>query len=126
MKKKNLKFRQMFESETSTFTYLVFDSESRQGILIDPVKETVSRDLKLIDELAIKLLYILDTHVHADHITGAGDIREATGAKSVVGAKANVECVDISIEDGQELNFGDAATALSISCFSESGIKEYT
>jgi sulfur dioxygenase len=106
MNEHNLIFRQMFESESSTFTYLIADKDSKEGILIDPVKETVDRDLKVINELGIKLKYIFDTHVHADHITGAGDIRKVTGAKSIVGENANVDCVDISIKDGDELDFG--------------------
>lgn len=106
MRKDNLLFRQMFEHESSTFTYLLADLNTLEGILIDPVLEEVDRDLKVIKELGIKLKYILDTHVRADHVTGAGKIREITGVKSVVGSDAQVSCVDISIKDGEELEFG--------------------
>ncbi len=76
----NLIFHQLFEATTSTYTYLLADKISREAIIIDPVLETADRDLKLIDELGLKLKYILDTHVHADHITGAGSLRDKTKA----------------------------------------------
>jgi len=98
--------RQMFEHESCTFTYLLFDKKSKDCILLDPVKETVSRDLKVIGDLGLNLKYIIDTHVHADHITGAGEIREITGAKTVVGENTNVACADIHIKDNEKIAFG--------------------
>ncbi|MFP5520337.1 MAG: MBL fold metallo-hydrolase, partial [Bdellovibrionia bacterium] len=67
-------FHQLFEHESSTYTYLLADKQSKEAVLIDPVIETVERDLKLIHELGLKLKYVLDTHVHADHVTAAGEI----------------------------------------------------
>lgn len=105
---------QLFERESSTYTYLIADPVSREAAIIDPVIETVDRDLKLIQELGFTLKYVLDTHVHADHITGAGEIRKRTGAKSAVSEDANVDCVDMHLQDGQELFLGDQKiTALS-------------
>lgn len=113
MKTKSI-FFQLFEHESSTYTYLIADPASLEAALIDPVIETVARDLKLIEELGLKLKYILDTHIHADHITGADEIRKATGAKTAVCANANVECADIHLENGQELFLGTMKiTALS-------------
>ncbi len=99
-------FFQLFEHESSTYTYLIADPVTKEAALIDPVIETVDRDLKLVEELGLKLKYILDTHVHADHITAAGEIRKRTGAKAAVGAAAHVDCVDISLRDGEELQLG--------------------
>lgn len=99
-------FYQLFEPESSTYTYLIADPVSQEAALIDPVIETVERDLKLIEELGFKLKYVLDTHVHADHITAAGEIRKRTGAQSAVSAEAGVDCIDIHLEDGQELPLG--------------------
>jgi sulfur dioxygenase len=99
-------FHQLFESESSTYTYIIADAESKEAAIIDPVLETVNRDLQLIQELNLRLLYILDTHVHADHITGAGELRTKSGAKTGISALAGVECADISLEDGQELMLG--------------------
>lgn len=101
-----LAMRQLFEEETSTHTFLLYDEENQEGVLVDCVKEKIERDLKLIEELGVKLKYLLETHVHADHITGADDIREKTGASVVYGAAAGVECADMLLEDGQELSFG--------------------
>lgn len=100
-------FHQLFESESSTYTYIIADKKMREAAIIDPVIETVDRDLKLIEELGLKLVYALDTHIHADHITGAGEIRKRLGIKTAVSSEAQVDCVDISLEDGQELLLGD-------------------
>lgn len=99
-------FHQLYEAETSTYTYLLADPETREAILIDPVLETVERDLKLINEYNYQLKYVIDTHIHADHITGAGEIRKRTGAKTVVSAQAGVQCADVAIKDGELLTFG--------------------
>lgn len=100
-------FHQLFESESSTYTYIVADKKTKEAAIIDPVLETVDRDLKLIEELGLRLMYVLDTHIHADHITGAGEIRKRTQAKTAVSQEAAIECVDIPLEDGQELLLGD-------------------
>lgn len=104
--KKELLFHQLFEKESSTYTYLLADPETREAIIIDSVIETVDRDLKLIEDLNLSLKYVLDTHVHADHITASGEIRKRTGAKVVLSSSYKVSCSDIHIEDGQELHFG--------------------
>lgn len=100
-------FMQLFETESSTYTYLIADKQSKEAAIIDPVLNTVDRDLKLIDELGLRLMYVLDTHIHADHITGAAEIRNRTHAKTAVSQTALVQCVDIPLEDGQELTLGD-------------------
>jgi glyoxylase-like metal-dependent hydrolase (beta-lactamase superfamily II) len=102
----SLVFYQLFEPDTSSYTYLLGDASTREAILIDPVREMVERDLTLVKELGLKLLYVLDTHVHADHITGSGAIRVRTGAKVAVGRAANVSRADLFLEEGQELRFG--------------------
>ncbi len=104
---KDVIFYQLFESESSTYTYIIGDAKTREVALIDPVLETVDRDLKFISELGVTLKYVLDTHVHADHITGADVIRKRTGAKTAVSAEAHVDCVDIPLQHGQEIFLGD-------------------
>lgn len=111
---KKMLFQQLFESESSTFTYLLADPESREAVIIDPVLETVNRDLQLIRELDLKLLYILETHVHADHITGAGKIAEATGAQICVSEAAHAQGSHRALKDGDEIHFGQChLTALA-------------
>lgn len=104
--KTNLILHQLFEKESSTYTYLVIDPDSREAVLIDPVIEMTERDLKLIKELNVKLKYILDTHVHADHITGSGELRKHTGAKVGISSAYDMSCADLHLDDNQILDFG--------------------
>jgi sulfur dioxygenase len=102
----SLLFRQLFDYDTWTYTYLLADTHSKEAVLIDTVKEKVERDLGLLRELGLQLKYVLDTHVHADHITGAAKLRVATGAKTGISKNSQVTCADLLLEDGQELKFG--------------------
>ena len=102
----SLIFYQLFEKESSTYTYLLGDVKSAEAVIIDPVQETVERDLKLISDLGLKLKYILETHVHADHVTGSGLLRNRTGAKIVLGAANESQCADISLKDHDKISFG--------------------
>ncbi len=99
-------FRQLFDLESSTYTYLLADPETKEAVLIDPVFEQVERDLGLIEELGFELSYVLDTHVHADHITAAGALRERAGAKSVVSERSGAGSPDLFVKDGDEIAFG--------------------
>ena len=99
-------FHQLFDPSTSTFTYLLADAETREAVLIDPVQTELERYLTLIANLKLKLLFIFDTHVHADHVTAAGELRVATGAKTVLSANAGVKCADISALTGASFSFG--------------------
>ena len=100
-------FYQLIEAETSTYTYLLADEVSKEAILIDTVLETVDRDAKLLSEMGLTLKYVVDTHLHADHITGSGELRKRTGAKTAISNEAHVECIDIALKDGDELKFGN-------------------
>lgn len=104
---KNLIFQQLFDLQSSTYTYLLADAVTREAVLIDTVIENVDRDLKLIDELALKLVYVLDTHIHADHVTGSGKIRSNRGVKTAVPKKANVPCADLNLSEGDVIQFGE-------------------
>ena len=97
--------RQLFDQDTFTYTYLVADEVERVAALIDPVLSQVDRDLKLLDELGLKLTHVLDTHVHADHVTGAGALRERTGAH-VVASPQGAECADTKAKQGDEIRVG--------------------
>ena len=99
-------FRQLFESESSTYTYILADSESREAIIIDPVIETMERDLELLSQLKLQLKYILETHVHADHITSGGRLRQKTKAQIVLGEKSKLETADVLLKDGELLKCG--------------------
>lgn len=96
-------FRQLFDKETSTYTYLLADQQTQETILVDPVLEQVERDLKLLTELGLSLRYCLETHIHADHITGTAKLREMTGCLGIVPDKAKASCADRYIKDGEIL-----------------------
>jgi glyoxylase-like metal-dependent hydrolase (beta-lactamase superfamily II) len=102
-------FRQLFDKESCTFTYLLGDGASRKAALIDPVVEHVDRDLRLVEELGLELQYIFDTHVHADHVTGAGALRTRTGAKTHFSARGGPACADVLLHDGDVVQLGALA-----------------
>ena len=97
--------RQLFDAETGTYTYLLADREANVAALIDPVLEQIERDLGLIEELGLTPAYVLETHVHADHVTAAGTIRQRTGAKTVAGARG-APCADIAVRHGDTISVG--------------------
>jgi glyoxylase-like metal-dependent hydrolase (beta-lactamase superfamily II) len=99
-------FRQLFDHESSTYTYLIADPTLRQAILVDPVLEQVERDRTLLQELGLTLQFCLETHVHADHITGTDRLRSATGCLGIVPEHAHVSCADRHIKDGETLTLG--------------------
>ena len=98
--------RQLFDQDTFTYTYLVADRAKGVAALIDPVAGQLERDLKVIAELGLRLVLALDTHVHADHITGAGQLRERTGCRTIASRKG-AECVDQRVDHGDRLELGD-------------------
>ncbi|XP_010904876.1 persulfide dioxygenase ETHE1 homolog, mitochondrial [Elaeis guineensis] len=103
-----LLFRQLFEKESSTYTYLLADvaHPDKPALLIDPVDRTVDRDLSVVKDLGLKLIYAMNTHVHADHITGTGLIKDRVpGVKSII-SKASNSKADLLIEAGNKICFG--------------------
>jgi sulfur dioxygenase len=102
-------FRQLFDPETATYTYLIADPDTREAALVDPVLEQFERDRQLLQELGLSLRYTLETHVHADHITSASKLRQALGCQSIVPVGAEVDCADRYINDGEVLSVGAIA-----------------
>jgi glyoxylase-like metal-dependent hydrolase (beta-lactamase superfamily II) len=100
-------FRQIFESDTSTYTYLLGCARSRKAVLIDPVLDDVSRYLALLAELHLQLVYTFETHVHADHVTASGALREKLGSRSVVHRDAGAMCADLLVTHGVPLQLGE-------------------
>ncbi|KAD6794460.1 hypothetical protein E3N88_05378 [Mikania micrantha] len=106
---RKLLFRQLFEKESSTYTYLLADAShpDKPALLVDPVDRTVDRDLSIVNDLGLKLIYAINTHVHADHVTGSGLIKtKVPGVKSII-SKASNASADILVEAGDKIQFGD-------------------
>lgn len=99
-------FRQLFDLESFTYTYLLGCPKTRVAVLIDPVDTQAERDIRITKEMDLKLIYAMNTHVHADHVTGTGILKNLTGCKSVIsrisGAKA-----DVFVNNGDKIDFGD-------------------
>jgi sulfur dioxygenase len=100
-------FRQLFDRESCTYTYLVACEKTRVAALVDPVREHVARDLELAHELGLTLTHIFETHVHADHVTGAGELRKRTGAKAYVAREGGAPCADVPLVDGDVVHVGE-------------------
>lgn len=105
----SLIFRQLFDEKTWTYTYLLGNPTNGAACLIDPVLERVERDLQLIQELGLRLTHVFDTHIHADHVTGSGLLRERTGALIAMSQAAAIAKPDILLEDGQSVSVGNIA-----------------
>jgi glyoxylase-like metal-dependent hydrolase (beta-lactamase superfamily II)/rhodanese-related sulfurtransferase len=99
-------FRQLFDPQSSTYTYILGDEVSREAIIIDPVFEQVRREIALLEELDLKLVATLDTHVHADHVTGAWLLKAQTGAKIALSPKSGARGADLYLAHGDRVSFG--------------------
>lgn len=99
-------FRQLFDPATSTYTYLLGDVAGGSAVIVDPVREQSDRDLALIRELGLDLAWIIETHVHADHVTGALALKEATGAQTSVARNCGATGFDRLLDDRDLVRFG--------------------
>jgi glyoxylase-like metal-dependent hydrolase (beta-lactamase superfamily II)/rhodanese-related sulfurtransferase len=96
-------FRQLFDSVSGTYTYLLASQRGAEALLIDPVLEKVDRYIQLIDELDLRLVKAVDTHLHADHVTGLGALRDRTQCVTVMGERSKVDVVSMRLSDGDRL-----------------------
>jgi glyoxylase-like metal-dependent hydrolase (beta-lactamase superfamily II) len=99
-------FRQLYEPVSSTYTYLLADPDTREALLIDPVVEEVETYARLLDELGLRLVYTLETHVHADHVTAGAALRDRFGSRTVVHADAGAACADVTVRAGDHVRLG--------------------
>lgn len=102
-----MQIRQLFDQDTFTFTYLLIDTAAREAVIIDPVREQLERDARLIRELGLNLRYVLETHVHADHVTSAAALAERTGALTVASPRG-AACAARQVTEGEAIRFGDS------------------
>ncbi len=97
-------FRQLFDSESSTYTYLLASRRGGEALIIDPVLDRVERYMQLLDELDLRLIKAVDTHVHADHITGLGALRDRTKCITVMGEQSGVDVVSLRVAEGDTID----------------------
>ncbi|CAH1370554.1 hypothetical protein MTP99_012121 [Tenebrio molitor] len=102
----NFIFRQLFDATSCTYTYLLGDADSAECILIDPVVELAKRDFQLTKDLNLKLVYAVNTHMHADHITGTGYLKKLSGCKSVISRQSGAQA-DVLIDENDFITFGN-------------------
>lgn len=97
---------QLFDTASSTYTYVLFDPDSREAVIIDPVDTQIARDLEVLRDYGLKLVWALETHAHADHITSAGQLAELAGAKTTASAAGGNSSASVLLKDGDVLRFG--------------------
>ncbi len=94
-------FRQVFDNKSSTYTYLIASAKGREAVIIDPVIENVESYIKLLEELDLKLVKVIDTHIHADHVTGASKLKETTNCSTLMGEHTPANTVEIKVKDDE-------------------------
>src|SRR5205085_6661399 len=99
-------FRQLFDQQSSTYTYLLADPATREALLIDPVFDQARRDIALIEELGLKLAWTLETHVHADHVTGAWLLKDKLGSRIGISKHSGAEGADRFVDSEEKILFG--------------------
>ena len=97
-------FKQVFDKKSSTYTYLIASSEGREALIIDPVLENVEDYIKLLNELDLRLVKVIDTHIHADHVTGASKLKDLTRCSTIMGEYTPAETVEIKVKDDEYIH----------------------
>ena len=100
-------FKQVFGTRTSTYTYLIASAKGREAVIIDPVIENVDDYIKLLRELDLKLVKVIDTHIHADHITGASKLKQITNCVTLMGEHTPADTVEIKVKDNEVIDIDD-------------------
>ena len=93
--------KQVFDTKTSTYTYLIASAKGREAVIIDPVLENVDEYIQLLNELDLKLVKVIDTHIHADHVTGASKLKQATNCTTLMGEHTPADMVEIKVKDNE-------------------------
>ena len=96
-------FRQLFDSISSTYTYLISSGKGREALIIDPVLEKTNQYIKLLNELDLKLVKVIDTHIHADHISGLNELRKKTNCLTIMGEKSQSEVISLKVKDNEKI-----------------------
>ena len=97
-------FKQEFDTKSSTYTYIIASTKGREAVIIDPVIENIESYIKILNKLDLKLVKVIDTHIHADHVTGASKLQKVTDCTTLMGEHTPADTVDIKVKDGEIIN----------------------
>ena len=97
-------FEQLFDIKSSTYTYIISSGKGREALVIDPVIEYTNEYIKILEKLDLKLVKVIDTHIHADHITGLNELQKRTNCTRVMGEKSKSEVIDLKVKDEEKIN----------------------
>ena len=97
-------FEQLFDIKSSTYTYIISSGEGREALIIDPVIEHTNEYLKILEKLKLKLVKVIDTHIHADHITALNELNKRTSCTRIMGENSKSEVIDIKVKDNEKIN----------------------
>ena len=97
-------FEQLFDNKSSTYTYIVSSGKGREALIIDPVLDNTEQYLNLLDKLELKLVKVIDTHIHADHITGLNELSQRTNCTKIMGDNSKSEVVDLRVKENENVN----------------------
>ena len=97
-------FKQLFDTKSSTYTYVISSGEGREALIIDPVIEHTDEYLKILEKLKLKLVKVIDTHIHADHITALNELNKRTSCVRIMGENSKSEVIDLKIKDNEKIN----------------------
>ena len=96
-------FNQLFDEKSSTYTYIISSGKGREALIIDPVIEHTNEYIKVLENLKLKLVKVIDTHIHADHVSGLNELNKRTNCTRIMGEKSKSEVIDIKIKDGEKI-----------------------
>ena len=97
-------FEQLFDNKSSTYTYIISSGKGREALIIDPVIENTDEYIKILENLELKLVKVIDTHIHADHITGLNELNKRTKCTRIMGEKSKSEVIDLKVKDNEKIN----------------------
>ena len=97
-------FEQLFDTKSSTYTYIISSGKGREALIIDPVIEHTDEYIKVLESLELKLVKVIDTHIHADHVTGLNELNKRTNCTRIMGENSKSEVIDIKLKDEENIN----------------------
>ena len=97
-------FEQLFDTKSSTYTYIISSGKGREALIIDPVIEHTDKYIQVLKNLELKLVKVIDTHIHADHVTGLNELNKRTNCTRIMGEKSKSEVIDLRIKDSEKIN----------------------